>query len=115
MEINIEYIFIFHVCCAVNIKQTFFPSTLRESLRLIDLLYSISYTSRTINGFANNSSKKYIYSGVYILHMVQTPKMTMPVLGQSLSCLHPQQFVHMVTSNRHLGEVKARPTNAGIQ
>lgn len=42
--------------------------------------------------------------------MVQTPKMTitLPVVGQSLSCLHPQQFVHMVTSNRHLGRSQGK-------
>lgn len=42
--------------------------------------------------------------------MIQTPKMTitLPVVGQSLSCLHPQQFVHMVTSNRHLGRSQGK-------
>lgn len=42
--------------------------------------------------------------------MVQTPKKAIisPVVGQSLSSLHPQQFVHMVTSNRHLGRSQGK-------
>lgn len=36
--------------------------------------------------------------------MVRTPEMAINslVVGQSISTLHPQQFVRMVTSNRHL-------------
>lgn len=44
--------------------------------------------------------------------MVKTPEMD--IRGQSVSSLHPQQFVEWSHQTDILREIKARPKNAGI-